>query len=986
MMHRGKIFQSNSPVKSEATVKLEQADGSDYEPKDAAEDSKGRIRWDFSHFPSAQENSMGQPKPNRTGSHLTGVKSESGEYTCNICGLDTGTAFRLRRHSKLHAKEKTYHCPCCGPISQQAYELKEHACISIDGKLYNCGKCFSKFSQKSSLKNHMKIHNRIKEFICEECPAAFVSHQQLKVHTMKHTGGKFHHDQECGDGFATTTRLRYHKVAHTGERPYECKVCGESFREKTTLTSHKSVHLTRGPYRCNMCGEAFPRINSLTLHQRVHQTDSTYNYVAQNCKLTKKTLKECGDILYKDTQNENNPPVREENSNQKEKCEGSSLDSRSVPVRNSQGEIPISSTNYTMTSPKGQGEKHSVVGNVSNVPHPDIVEEALTTGTLLESQGEDGQIYLIVLPRTIAGQDYTHITLPSKMPSVTESVYQQNQGTEENDCNLLMWDNELDLAEVSFKPDSEILQSEQHKSKEKCGDENSSSKEVGVRSCNKKLVSARVRQKEKSKQKKVYTYDCKSCGKKCKNSSSYAIHMRTHTGERPYYCGFCGVGFKQVSHLKSHIRIHTGEKPYKCSQCDAAFNQSSQLRAHCKVWHQRKLEIRREKEVSINACIRNFYCKICNKTFVNSCFKKQHMKTHIDELQYMCNKCEATFKTKNRLQRHELLHIHDNFKICELCGLHFKDLSSLNHHRFAIHDLSKQESDVTKYLDDKKLSGRDELSETIKGGDSSGSVANSSLRSMIGKEQSGGEGHALDDKKSSENIQAHPCKICKKIFKQKTNLNTHMRVHTDERPYKCDECGSAFHQISHLKDHAKLHSGEKPFKCSECLALFVQSSAAKTHIKKHHGGQACVIKDKRTLDFLARESIVLQEIPKGDDDNTVVIKIEKDASVSVEVERESNMFGIIKEDKKDVGIQNKDKNEGSVHQESGKSTDLHLDCKKNISKMEEMEMDLPRMSKRAANFCTLCQKTFRRASALKFHVKMAHENRKDKEGNIVNAN
>lgn len=906
MMHKNKILGTDSLLQSEARVKLEEADASNNDPNNVASYSKEGVEWHYSPFSSTPEISFGQPEENRINTHLGCVKSES-EYVCSICGLETGTASRLRRHSRIHIKDKTH-----------------HACMPIDGTLHKYENCFSKFTQKSSLRYHKKLHNRIKEFKFEECPTANINHRQLVDHTIKHTGDKIYHGQECGEGFATATRLSYHQVTHTAERSSQGQVCGETLQEKTALITQNSVHLTRGPYMCNMCGEMFPRINSLTLHQRVHQTDSTYSYVPQNGKPVKETIQEnrkksplpfsfTPDIVFKDTdtQNENKPPVREGNSIQAEKHDGNDLNRRNVNLQNFQEDLPISSTTDTMASFKVQGEKYTFAGNVLNIPHPDIVQEALATGTLLESQGEDGQIYLIVLPRTIAEQDYTRVTLPAKITSVTapvmtseiNSVSPQNQGTEENTCNLLMWDNELDIAEVSFKPDSEVVKSEQSKNKE-YAEEDSSSKETGSHACSKKFGSTRVKQKEKSKEKKVYTYECKSCGKKCKNSSSYVIHMRTHTGERPYYCGYCGVGFKQVTHLKSHIRIHTGEKPYKCNQCDAAFHQSSQLHAHFKAWHVRKHERMKEKD-KVRGSIRNFYCKICDKTFVNSCFKKQHMKTHIDELQYVCNKCEATFKTKSRLQRHEKLHIHDSFKICEICGLHFKDVSSLNHHRFTIHELPKGESEEIRFPDEKKQSERNGT-EISNDGDSSGSLANVNHTSMVGKEQWGLKTQTYIIKKSSKNVQIHSCKICQKTFKQKTNLNTHMRVHTDERPYKCEDCGSAFHQISHLKDHAKIHSGEKPFKCSVCLALFVQSSAAKTHIKKHHCGQGFVVKDERS-DFFAKESIVLKEIPRSDDDITVVIKIESGASLSVEVQIERNVLGIIEEDEKDAGVQKKNR-------------------------------------------------------------------------------
>lgn len=75
---------------------------------------------------------------------------------------------------------------------------------------------------------------------------------------------------------------------------------------------------------------------------------------------------------------------------------------------------------------------------------------------------------------------------------------------------------------------------------------------------------------------------------------------------------------------------------------------------------------------------------------------------------------------------------------------------------------------------------------------------------------------------SSKRVQKHPsvygCHLCDKRFTRAYNLRSHLRTHTDERPFVCGVCGKAFARQHDRKRHEALHSGEKKFECKGLLS------------------------------------------------------------------------------------------------------------------------------------------------------------------------
>ncbi|KAL4609408.1 hypothetical protein GN956_G23546 [Arapaima gigas] len=75
------------------------------------------------------------------------------------------------------------------------------------------------------------------------------------------------------------------------------------------------------------------------------------------------------------------------------------------------------------------------------------------------------------------------------------------------------------------------------------------------------------------------------------------------------------------------------------------------------------------------------------------------------------------------------------------------------------------------------------------------------------------------------------CVICHRGFNSRSNLRSHMRIHTLDKPFACRFCERRFSQSSTLRNHVRLHTGERPYRCHVCQSAYSQLAGLRAHQK-----------------------------------------------------------------------------------------------------------------------------------------------------------
>lgn len=361
---------------------------------------------------------------------------------------------------------------------------------------------------------------------------------------------------------------------------------------------------------------------------------------------------------------------------------------------------------------------------------------------------------------------------------------------------------------------------------------------------------------------------CKLCNKQFSQPALYRLHIREHyrlqtkvvkqtkkgtKHKTMYKCTICLKSFQKPSQLMRHIRVHTGEKPFKCTVCGRAFTQKSSLQIH--TWQHNG--------------IRPHACEFCNAKFS----QKGNLNAHIMRVHnipegepiYKCNYCSCVFKKVGSLNSHmKRMHTDinegnvndvavndDTFPtdtmesdiratvdnvITQLASLEsdaHQTTESSNFQSCLLPENASKKDILQQALKNSGLSSKNKIiSEGVSEAKKFGARIN--FVTLLDRAPDGDTRKYLTIKQRCVgNVRWYACTFCHKEFKKPSDLIRHLRVHTQEKPFKCTYCYRSFALKSTMIAHERTHSSVKRYVCNSCDKTFVSHGSLIAHTRLH---------------------------------------------------------------------------------------------------------------------------------------------------------
>lgn len=321
---------------------------------------------------------------------------------------------------------------------------------------------------------------------------------------------------------------------------------------------------------------------------------------------------------------------------------------------------------------------------------------------------------------------------------------------------------------------------------------------------------------------------------KCQIKKAYRHRVAK---DQVYDCSYCGRTFFRKQSFKIHVKVHTEGRPHKCKVCGDSFRYPKTLARHAILFHRVSYcnicgsncvcSTELDKENGKGAV--QYFCNICNKSFVTQKSLAEHQLVHSDMVtkEFMCEICGKSFKRKGQLSLHQAVHSSKPYT-CRFCSRIFVNYVQLEEH-------------LRRHTGDRPIEC-----------DACGKRFHSRKTLKTHLDRHTGLSHQCDicgrhfssrayllvhvDGHTNNRQRLHKCEVCSKAFFDKNCLRKHRYIHdkSRSRSFVCVICGKGFYSSSGLQSHVIFHRDERPYKCDVCGKGFKLKSHFRRHCRVHN--------------------------------------------------------------------------------------------------------------------------------------------------------
>lgn len=740
--------------------------------------------------------------------HQDDLSKNDSHVSCPICQKKFPVEDEMYKHSLVHFKDESleYACKDCGKLFKRPDELQKHLFEIHAHHLYKCSLCKEIFDCKVSIQVHfaVKHSNETKTMGCIKCGVPFGTEMDLLKHVkVDHLNIlNYHKCLFCNHTFSSEVDLQCHLVTHS--QIYKCSACHIPFGSKDAFQEHlKTVHQV--PQDAVLDNEEHRHENGKPPKKRCLENEGKPGehpaeedvgqegcFVCQICD-DKFPLKMLLDLHHQSKHN---------------------LRARSV-----------STSPASNPSPKDEidGIKYSCV---------------VCSKHFSSRQKVLDHVHCHASKATSSSPEMVSMSVPScvchfcQRPVKTESdfmwhtqVHQTDISTPSNHVRCIVCLQLLPPSELSIHVQFHLPVS--------------LAREAFLCYICSKTYLSRSEVTQKLDEFGRSYFMCYLCSQRPRETTSEKgsppSNLATLQSKYSVRCHKCNVKFETQAELASHLPTHQN-KTYQCIKCQRTFSSEAEIKLHV------------TSHVLAEGILHE--CRLCHMVLDSPAKLQCHLIEHtFPDREYACPVCKAVFASAQDIQGHAIEHGMDARQhLCTQCNQAFFFSAELENHLLS--RPHHQESKTFQCGDcNLSCSSLADLSEHMKGHHERPkryrcSVCDESFTSSDQVQQHYLNHHSMPKETTAH--QEYQCFYCDKTFPGVSNLQGHMKVHSEGKKYTCPECNKVFALERNLTVHMRSHNSEKPYQCPICEKRFARKEHRKMHIKSHSGFKSflCPLCDK----------------------------------------------------------------------------------------------------------------------------------------------